>query len=141
MTVIKVPFRLTGKVILDAVSENSQLIPSTPNQLKILIQNKGSANAAGVVVAVTGITSGTGGTSGNTQAVSDASSSGTSLSNTNTSVTNPAVQQSVSSPTSNPAVNVGSSTFDIGTISANGSAAEINPIIYPSVSAGETYRT
>jgi hypothetical protein len=138
MTAIKVPFRLTGKVILDAVSENSQLIPSTPNQLKILIQNKGSANAAGVVVAVTGITSGTGGTSGNTQSVSDASSSGTSLSNTNTSVTNPAVQQSVSSPTSNPAVNVGSSTFDIGTISANGTAAEITPIIYPSVSAGET---
>src|SRR6476620_3280580 len=95
MTTIKVPFRLTGKVILDAVSENSQLTPSTPNQLKILIQNKGSANAAGVVVAVTGITSGASGTSGNTQSVSDASSSGTSLSNTNTNVTNPAVQQSV----------------------------------------------
>ena len=46
MTAIKVPFRLTGKVILDAVSENSQLIPSTPNQLKILIQNKGSANCS-----------------------------------------------------------------------------------------------
>ncbi len=33
-TTITVPFRLTGKVILDAVSENSQLIPSTPNQSK-----------------------------------------------------------------------------------------------------------
>ena len=51
MTTINVPFRLTGKVILDAVSENSQLTPSTPNHLKILIQNKGSASAAGVVVA------------------------------------------------------------------------------------------
>jgi hypothetical protein len=141
MTTIKVPFRLTGKVILDAVSENSQLTPSTPNQLKILIQNKGSANAAGVVVAVTGITSGTSGTSGNTQSVSDASSSGTSLSNTNKNVTNPAVQQSVSSPSSTPAVNIGSSTFDIGTISANGSTAEINPIIYPSASAGETVQS
>ena len=56
-TTITVPFRLTGKVILDAVSENSQLIPSTPNQLKILIKNKGTATASGVVVTVTGITS------------------------------------------------------------------------------------
>src|SRR3954466_9827981 len=52
-----VPFRLTGKVILDALPETSQLNPSTSNQLKILIQNKGSATAAGVVVRVTGITS------------------------------------------------------------------------------------
>ena len=58
LTTITVPFRLTGKVILDGISETSQLIPSTPNQLKILIQNKGSASAAGVVVTVTGITSG-----------------------------------------------------------------------------------
>ncbi len=56
-TTIIVPFRLTGKVILDAVSENSQLIPSASNQLKILIKNKGSATASGVVVTVTGITS------------------------------------------------------------------------------------
>jgi hypothetical protein len=142
MTTIKVPFRLTGKVILDAVSETSQLTPSTANQLKILIQNKGSANAAGVVVAVTGITSGTSGTSGTTQGVSDTTSSGNNAGNTNTNISNPAIQQPLSSSSlSNPAVNVGSSTFNIGTISANGSKTEINPIIYPSASAGETVQS
>ena len=42
VSTIDVPFRLTGKVILDVVSEKNQLIPSTFNPLKIFIQNKGS---------------------------------------------------------------------------------------------------
>src|SRR6185437_942691 len=41
MTTFNVPFRLTGKVILDAVVENAQLTPSIPNHLKILLENKG----------------------------------------------------------------------------------------------------
>ena len=67
ITTNNLPFRLTGKVILDAVSENSELISIAQNQLKILIRNIGSANGAGAVVTVTGITSGNSVTSSNTQ--------------------------------------------------------------------------
>ena len=132
------PFRLTGKVILDAVSENSELIPSTQNQLKILIQNIGSANAAGAVVTVTGITSGNSVTSTNTQSTSS-STSNTNSGNTNTSTTNSPSSSSSPSPSSssNPAVNIGATAFHIGTIPVNGSA-EINPIVYPTASSGET---
>jgi hypothetical protein len=132
------PFRLTGKVILDAVSENSELIPSTQNQLKILIQNIGSANAAGAVVTVTGITSGNSVTSSNTQSTSS-STSNTNSGNTNTSTTNSPSSSSSPSPSSssNPAVNIGATAFHIGTIPVNGSA-EINPVVYPTASSGET---
>ena len=67
VSTIDVPFRLTGKVILDVVSEKNQLIPSTFNPLKIFIQNKGSTSAAGVIATITSITSGSGITSSNTQ--------------------------------------------------------------------------
>ena len=138
ITTNTLPFRLTGKVILDAVSENSELIPSTQNQLKILIQNIGSANAAGAVVTVTGITSGNSVTSSNTQSTSS-STSNTNSGNTNTSTTNSPSSTSSPSPSSssNPAVNIGATAFHIGTIPVNGSA-EINPIVYPTASSGET---
>ena len=138
ITTNTLPFRLTGKVILDAVSENSELIPSTQNQLKILIQNIGSANAAGAVVTVTGITSGNSVTSSNTQSTSS-STSNTNSGNTNTSTTNSPSSSSSPSPSSssNPAVNIGATAFHIGTIPVNGSA-EINPVVYPTASSGET---
>ena len=138
ITTNTLPFRLTGKVILDAVSENSELVPSTQNQLKILIQNIGSANAAGAVVTVTGITSGNSVTSSNTQSTSS-STSNTNSGNTNTSTTNSPSSSSSSSPSSssNPAVNIGATAFHIGTIPVNGSA-EINPVVYPTASSGET---
>jgi len=138
ITTNTLPFRLTGKVILDAVSENSELIPGTQNQLKILIRNIGSANVAGAVVTVTGITSGNSVTSSNTQSTSS-SSSNTNSGNTNTSITNSPSSSSSPSPSSssNPAVNIGATAFHIGTIPVNGSA-EINPIVYPTASSGET---
>ncbi|MRN40614.1 MAG: hypothetical protein FIO02_06175 [Nitrosopumilales archaeon] len=138
ITTNTLPFRLTGKVILDAVSENSELTPSTQNQLKILIQNIGSANAAGAVVTITGITSGNSVTSSNTQSTSS-STSNTNSGNTNTSTTNSPSSSSSPSPSSssNPAVNIGATAFHIGTIPVNGSA-EINPIVYPTASSGET---
>ncbi|MGB6674667.1 MAG: hypothetical protein WBE34_19745, partial [Candidatus Nitrosopolaris sp.] len=140
ITTNNIPLRLTGRVILDAVSENSELIPSTQNQLKILIQNIGSANAAGAVVTVTGITSGNSVTSSNTQSTSS-STSNTNSGNTNTSTTNSPSSSSASSSSpsssSNPAVNIGATAFHIGTIPVNGSA-EINPVVYPTASSGET---
>jgi hypothetical protein len=148
-TTVTVPFRLTGKVILDAVSENSQLIPSTPNHLKILIKNKGTATASGVVVTVTGISTSTNqGSNGATSASSTAANLNTST-NTTSSSSPSSSSSSSSSPSSSssssgltstfiPAVNIGPTTFDIGSLPADNSTVEINPIIYPSASAGET---
>ena len=138
-TTITVPFRLTGKVILDAVSENSQLIPSTPNPVKILIKNKGTAPASGVVVTVTGITSTTSSSSTNSAASSSAASSSTSNNTTNTSSSSSSPSSSSTPSSSSAAVNIGPTTFNIGTLPANSSTpAEITPIVYPSASAGET---
>ena len=54
-----VPFRITGKVILDAASNTQNLIAGWPNELKILIKNEGSADANGVVAYVIDVTEGT----------------------------------------------------------------------------------
>ena len=94
---------------MDAIPETSQLSPSTSNQLKILIQNKGSATAAGVVVRVTGITSGT---TTSTSRTSTMSNSNPTSRIQNTTATNSGSGQSTSS--SNPAVNIGPTVFDIG---------------------------
>jgi hypothetical protein len=135
-TTVTVPFRLTGKVILDAVSENSQLIPSTPNHLKILIKNKGTATASGVVVTVTGIsTSSSSSSSTNTNSAASLTNSNNS---TNTAVGSSSTSSPSSTTTTASAVNIGPTTFDIGSLPADNSTVEINPIIYPSASAGET---
>src|ERR687892_108072 len=55
---IAVPFRITGKVILDAVSDTQNLIAGSPNDLRILIKNEGSADANGVIASVTDVTDG-----------------------------------------------------------------------------------
>src|SRR5215216_6692640 len=54
-----VPFRITGKVILDAVSSTQNLVAGSPNDLRILIRNEGSADANGVIATVTDVTDGT----------------------------------------------------------------------------------
>src|SRR5262245_56438786 len=41
---INVPFRITGKVTLDAVSNTQNLVAGWPNHLQILIRNEGSAD-------------------------------------------------------------------------------------------------
>ncbi|MGN6347581.1 MAG: hypothetical protein ACTHME_07760, partial [Candidatus Nitrosocosmicus sp.] len=88
--------------------------------------------ASGVVARVTGITSTTSSASNTSTLSSSSTSSGSNTTNTGSSTG----QSSPSS--SNPAVNIGPTTFDIGTIQPNGTAAVINPLIYPSTSAGET---
>ncbi len=62
---MNVPFKLTGKVILDA-STDDNLIPGKSNTVDMTITNRGSAPATGVVVTVAGST----GVNGNTSAVS-----------------------------------------------------------------------
>ena len=140
---IKIPLKLSGKVILDAipfsVSASSQsvnntfqdgkssfasvvsLVPGEPNLVETLIKNEGSASATGVIVEVS---------SRDQQDQLDnnnviPSSSG----NGNTSTTT--VQQS----TVIPLINSGTTTFNVGAIPAGGSV-KINPVIFASNSVG-----
>src|SRR5918994_5580713 len=112
---IAIPFRVTGKVVLDVVSEKYHLIPGSSNRVNITIKNKGTANASGVIVSV-----------------NESPSTSNSLSSSNSSFN--ANGEGIESI---PLVNVGNNTYDIGIIPAN-RTAEINPLVYPSNSAGET---
>jgi hypothetical protein len=114
---IAIPFRVTGKVVLDILSENHNLIPGSSNTVKITIKNKGTANASGVIVSVNGATS-----------------ASNSLSSSNSSSSDVNVGEGTGSIS---LVNIGNSTFDIGIIPTNGTA-EINSLLYPSNSAAET---
>jgi hypothetical protein len=131
MTTITVPFRLTGKVILDTTSENKELVPGSPNQLRVNIQNRGSADATAAVVTITGVT----GSSIN----SGTADNGNSVADSNATSTTGQQQQQPSAPSSLsiPTVNVASQTFNVGKIPANGTV-QISPIVYPISSAGET---
>jgi hypothetical protein len=145
MTTIAVPFRLTGRVILDTVSENKELIPGSPNLLKVNIQNKGSANATAAVVTVTGVTGNS--INGGTGNSGITSTTNTVATNTNNNASTAVQQQPSSSstmssspstsPLSIPTINLASQTFTVGKIPANGSV-QITPTVYPISSAGET---
>ena len=54
-----IPFRLTGKVILDTTLLNQNLTAGYPNPLQILVTNHGTANATGAIVTVVGVSGGT----------------------------------------------------------------------------------
>ena len=128
-----IPFTLPGKVILDAVSNSTDLTPGVSNQPKIEIKNKGTADARSVIVTVTGV-------SGNS--ITGATVSGSASNSNNPAATNnsssPGGEVITTSPPSPiPTVNLGSRTFNIGTIPVN-QTADISPTIYPSDSAGGT---
>ena len=112
---IAIPFRVTGKVVLDVVSEKYHLIPGSSNRVNITIKNKGTANASGVIVSV-----------------NESPSTSNSLLSSNSSFN--ANGEGIESV---PLVNIGNNTYDIGVIPAN-RTAQINPSVYPSNSAGET---
>jgi hypothetical protein len=113
---IAIPFRVTGKVILDVMSQKYHLIPGSSNMVNITIKNKGTANASGVIVLV-----------------NKAAGTSNSLLSSNSSSTANGREGTESIPL----INIGNNTFDIGTIPAN-RTAEINPLVYPSNSASET---
>ncbi len=112
---LTVPFKLPGRVVIDAVAETQQLLPGQSNTAKILLLNRGSNDATGVTATITGI-------------------SGSISSNSSSLLSAP-------SASSVPTVNLGQTTFDIGTIPANNGSAEISSIIYPSNSAAGTVQT
>ena len=113
---IAIPFRVTGKVILDVISEKYHLIPGSSNMVNITIKNKGTSNASGVIVSV-----------------NEAPSTSNSLLSNNSSSTANGGRGTESIPL----VNIGNNTFDIGNIPAN-RTAQINLLVYPSNSASET---
>ncbi|HYZ59009.1 MAG TPA: hypothetical protein VE544_05055, partial [Nitrososphaeraceae archaeon] len=108
-----IPFRLTGKVILDTTLLSQNLTAGYPNPLRILITNDGTANATGAIVTVVGVSGGT------TAANSTSNSNSVNGSSTTT---------------------INSESFNIGTIPA-GSSASIAPIVYPDYSSGGTIQT
>jgi hypothetical protein len=109
-----IPFRLTGKVILDTTLINQNLTAGSSNPLQILITNDGTANATGAVVTVVGV------------------SGGTTASNNNTSDNSSVNGSSITA--------IDSESFNIGNIPA-GSSVSIAPIIYPDYSSGGTIQT
>lgn len=108
-----IPFRLTGKVILDTTLLNQNLTAGSPNPLQILIKNDGTANATGAIGTVVGVSGGT--------TASNSTSDGRSVNGSATTT-------------------VDSETFNIGNIPA-GSSVLITPIIYPDYSSGATIQT
>jgi uncharacterized membrane protein len=130
---ITVPFELPGKVILDASSETNDLVPGEANEVKLKIRNTGSADAHSVIININAV--------GGSIIANDAGAAGSESrddASSNESGTGiQANQQQQQQPSSAAVASVGATTFDIGTIPANGSA-EISPTIYPSNSAGGT---
>src|SRR5215203_5160027 len=131
---ITVPFELPGKVILDASSETNDLVPGEPNEVKLMIRNRGSADAHSVIVNINAI----GGSIITNDAGDEETTSGDNVSSNESDSGGQASQQQQEQQQPSAAVaSVGARTFNIGTIPANGSA-QITTTVYPSSSAGGT---
>lgn len=142
-----IPFRVTGKVILDAVSNTQNLVAGSPNRLTILINNEGSADANGVVAIVTDVTDGTttSDASDNNNDIGnndDVSSINGSDSDNNSSISTGTEEKTTTvdgqdADSESSTISLQTTTFDVGNIPAGGSAF-VTPIVYPSYSSGGT---
>ena len=146
-----VPFRVTGKVILDAVSSTQNLVAGSPNDLRILIRNEGSADANGVIATVTDVTDGTTtatpAVSNNKNNNDNDESNGESIRNNSDSDNNVTASSSTDEATTSEdgqeadseasIISLRTTTFNVGNIPAGGSAF-ITPTVYPSYSSGGT---
>ncbi|HET8962379.1 MAG TPA: hypothetical protein VFM99_00660, partial [Chitinophagales bacterium] len=118
---IDIPFYLPGKAILDSTSNTTDLQPGINNPVKLIISNKGTADATGVILQI----------SESDQTVISDSSRESVISN-ETSINT--LNQDTSSL---PVINTGQSTFSIDNIPKNGST-EVLIKIMPSINAGES---
>ena len=146
-----VPFRITGKVILDAVSSTQNLVAGSPNDLRILIRNEGSADANGVIATVTDVTDGTTtaipAVSNNKNNNDNDESNSESIRNNSDSDINVTASSSTDEATTSEdgqeadseasIISLRTTTFNVGNIPAGGSAF-ITPTVYPSYSSGGT---
>jgi hypothetical protein len=156
---ITVPFRLSGKVILDVILQKQNLITNTPNYLPILLYNKGSADANGVIVTITNISGGTT-TIGNKDHKnnkniiidnpilynnSETNNNNNNLGNNSYTISNTSTNTTKSiltKPTSQKEsygrpLDIQATTFNVERILANNTALII-PVIYPGYSTGGT---
>jgi hypothetical protein len=146
-----VPFRITGKVILDAVSSTQNLVAGSPTDLRILIRNEGSADANGVIATVTDVTDGTTtatpAVSNNKNNNNNDESNSESIRNNSDSDINVTASSSTDEATTSEdgqeadseasIISLRTTTFNVGNIPAGGSAF-ITPTVYPSYSSGGT---
>jgi hypothetical protein len=155
---MKIPFRITGKVILDIALLEQNLTAGSANLLPILLSNKGTANASGVVATINAINSGT----TTTGAVSTRSSSPSSSSlpvsavdnntSTNTTENTQDTESTAAASTTDNTLSsdseqeeesssattlIDSRTFDVGIIPVDSSVI-VTPIIYPDYSSDGT---
>jgi hypothetical protein len=142
---IAVPFRITGKVVLDAVSDTQNLDAGSPNDLRILIRNEGSANASGVIATVTDVSDGTttsavsnsnsndAGNNGSTRNDSNSDNNATASTPTDEATTEDGQETDSEAPT----ISLQTTTFNVGNIPA-GRSVFITPTVYPSYSSGGT---
>ncbi|MGA9153909.1 MAG: hypothetical protein WBZ36_25295 [Candidatus Nitrosopolaris sp.] len=120
---ISVPYILPGTVVLDAVPKTTALNPGESNQALIQLINRGSAAAHNVVATIS--------------AIKASNVNPPSTSTVNTNATQGGQIVTINPPSLIPTVNLGPSTFNVGTIPVNGTAV-INPILYPADSASGT---
>src|SRR5215469_15952265 len=120
---VSVPFNLPGTVVLDAVPKTTALNPGQSNQAIIQLINRGSAAAHNVVATISAIRA------------SNVNPPTTSTVNTN--ATQGGQILTINPPSLIPTVNLGPSTFNVGTIPVNGTAV-LDPILYPADSASGT---
>ncbi|MGH9983860.1 MAG: hypothetical protein ACRD8W_07885 [Nitrososphaeraceae archaeon] len=151
-----VPFRITGKVILDIALLEQNLSAGSANQLPILLSNKGTANATGAIVTINTISGGTVTTTSTTTAttqpnsISSSSLPSTSINinstSTNTTNSDEDTESVMTATTTSSDLEeqeetsvtlIDSKTFDVGTIHAESSVI-ITPVIYPDYSADGT---
>jgi len=153
-TNITVPFRVTGKVILDVIPQKQNLITNSPNNLQILLYNKGSADANGVIVTITNISGGTttienkviknndNGIIDNSivhnNSINNNLESNATLSNhSNNTAERILIKQTSEKESNFTPIDIHATTFNVEKILAN-STALITPVIYPDYSTGGT---
>src|SRR5918999_391529 len=147
---IAVPFRITGKVILDAVSDTQNLIAGSPNDLRILIKNEGSADANGVIASVTGVTDGATTTDvsnsrsnlgrnyyESTRNSSDSDDNATASKSTANEETTTTTEEGQELDSEASTISLQTTTFNVGNIPAGGSVF-VTPTVYPSYPSGGT---
>src|ERR671911_1704739 len=162
-TNITVPFRVTGKVILDVIPQKQNLITNFPNNLQILLYNKGSADANGVIATITNISGGTttignkdhknnkniiidnpilyNNSETNNNDNNNLGNSNYTISNTSTNTTKSILTKPTSQKESySRPLDIQATTFNVERILANNTALII-PVIYPGYSTGGTIQS
>jgi hypothetical protein len=120
---VSVPFNLPGVVVLDAVPKTTTLNPGMADEATIQLINRGTAAARNVVATIGSIRA------------SNINPPTPATLNTNATTGGQIITQNP--PSLIPIVNLGPSTFRVGTIPVNHTAI-INPIFFPADSAGGT---